>query len=158
MDPAAYVIHSAPGRCRLKIPTMRHSAEYFEQLKLDLIQTEGVEHVQANPLTASVLVLYDDQVLAFEALKSYFDTSAHFELTDQASAENTNVTIWENAAKQLTTFDNQLKETTSGHMDFRSLVFIVFVVLAIRQLQRGAVFGPAATLLWYAVQLLMKKK
>ena len=64
--------------------------------------------------------------------------------------------MWEKAVSGLERFDELLKESTSGHIDFKSLLFILLFLMAVRQLQKGVVFGAAATLFWYALEVLTK--
>ena len=154
MKPSAYVIHTAPGRCRIKIPDKRHDSEYFDALESDLISVTGVKRVTINTITSSVLIQYQEQELPLEDLKSHLDAISHFEMT----AEPKTVTIWEDASQRLNRVDDYLKESSGGQIDMRSLMIVVFVLLAIRQLQRGSILGSASNLLWYATHLVLNKK
>ena len=154
MKPVAYFVHTAPGRCRIKIPDKRHDTEFFEALEPDLINLSGVKRVSINTLTASILIHYNEPELPFEQLNSHLESISHFEM----GSEPRPIAIWEDASQRLTSFDDFLKENSVGQIDFRSLLFIVFVFLAVRQLQQGNVLGSASHFLWYATQLLMGKK
>lgn len=154
MKPNAFFIHTAPGRCRIKIPEKRHDTEFFEALEPDLINVVGVKRVSINTLTASILIHYHEQELPFEQLQSYLDKISHFEM----GGEPKSIAIWEDASQRLTSFDSILKEGSAGQIDFRSLLVILFVLLAVRQLQQGNILGSASNLLWYATQLVMGKK
>lgn len=57
MKPSAYFTHTAPGRCRVKIPEKRHDSDYFKLLLADITNIKGVTQAAANPVSASVLVL-----------------------------------------------------------------------------------------------------
>ncbi|KPJ94881.1 MAG: hypothetical protein AMJ53_04200 [Gammaproteobacteria bacterium SG8_11] len=151
----AYLVHAAPGRCRFKIPSKRGDAEYFHILRETLLDTPGVEQVQVNPLTASALIFYDTEQVDVDDLTAKLQSATQCELSDRPMDTQT---VWEKAVAGVDTFDQHLKEITSGQFDFKSLLFIVLVIMAIRQLQQGAVFGAASTLLWYALQVLMKDK
>ena len=151
----AFLTHTAPGRCRFKIPSKRRDAAYFQALKDALLETSGVEQVQANPLTASVLIFYNTEQVDLNDLTAQLQTANQFELSDRPMDTQT---VWEKAVEGVDTIDHQLKEITSGQIDFKSLLFILLFMMAIRQLQQGAVFGAASTLFWYALQVLMKDK
>lgn len=154
MKPSAYLTHTAPGRCRIKIPDKRHDTEFFDALEPVLINLAGVKRVTVNTLTSSVLIQYREQELPLQELKSHLDSITHFEVT----AEPKPVAIWEDASQRLKSFDDYLKDGSEGQIDFRSLLFVVFVLLAVRQLMQGSVLGSASNLLWYATQLVMGKK
>jgi hypothetical protein len=151
----AYLTHTAPGRCRFKIPSKRRDAAYFQALKDALMDNSGVEQVQANPLTASVLIFYNSEQVDVNDLTAQLQNANQFELSDGPMETQT---IWEKAVEGVDTIDHQLKEITSGQIDFKSLLFVMLFMMAIRQLQQGAVFGAASTLFWYALQVLMKDK
>lgn len=154
MKTSAYLTHSVPGRCRMKIPDKRHDINYFESLLPQLNEVAGITQVLVNPLTASVLIQYQEQTLSLQDLKSRLGTMPQFELTSEPKA----LAVWQDASNRLTGIDNILKQGSAGQFDFRSLLFIVFVILAVRQLQQGAILGSASNLLWYAAQLIMAKK
>ena len=151
-----HLVHSAPGRCRFKIPGKRHDTEYFQDLESELQNTAGIERIEVNPLTASVLVFYDSTRLQLQDLTKQLQSTEHFELTDAETVPTQ--TVWQRAASGLDSVDQMLQESTAGQIDFKSLLFIVLFIMAIRQLQQGVVFSAAATLFWYALQTLIKDK
>ena len=151
----AYLAHTAPGRCRFKIPSKRRDAGYFQALRDTLLDTSGVEQVEVNPLTASVLVFYDAEQVNLNELTAHLQTANQFELTNRPIDTQT---VWEKAVDGVDTIDQQLKEITTGQIDFKSLLFIVLVMMTVRQLQQGAVFAPAITLIWYVSQMLTKDR
>lgn len=156
MKPPAYTSHSAPGRYRLRIPSKRYDTEYFTALESDIAASNpDIGSVIVNPVSASVLILYDQQLLNSQELLAQLNETEHFEISTTPANKTS---IFENASKQVTKFDKHLRESTEEHLDLQSLLFIVFVLMAVRQLRSGAIFGPAATLFWYALQILMKKK
>jgi hypothetical protein len=154
MKPTAYITHSAPGRYRLRIPDKRHDQDFFAGLEPDLAAIEGVERIVTNPVTASVLVMYSDAA-PIDNISEQLAASRHFSVTTQARELEP---LWQRASRFLGNIDSELTKNTSGYVDGRSLLFVVLVMLAIRQLQRGSVFGPAFSLLWFASQLLNKNK
>ena len=156
MKPSAYVIHSSPGRCRIKIPEMRHQYAFFEELEEELAEIDGMEQFIANPVTASVLLIYREQELPSSELQNHLAGSDSFALTERSSMIFT--PLWQEAANALAAFDQGLQKTTAGQFDVRSAFFIMLVLLAVRQLRQGAVLGPGVTLLWYALDLIRDKK
>ena len=151
----AYLTHTAPGRCRFKIPSKRRDAEYFHTLRETLLDTSGVKQVQVNPLTASVLIFYDTEQVDVHDLTAQLQSANQFELSDGPMETQT---VWEQAVDGVGNIDQQLKEITLGQIDFKSLLFILLVMMAVRQLQQGVVFAPAITLIWYVLQMLTQDK
>lgn len=153
MKPSAYFAHTASGRCRIKIPDKRHDTGYFKLLQASITGIRGVTQVTANPVTASVLILFKNQSVTRNDLQSQLQENPYFELCKTPET----MTVWQLASRHLESFDDKLKQGTAGHLDFRSALFILFILLAVRQLQKGAVLGTASTLFWSALQLLEKK-
>ncbi len=53
------VTHALPGRVRLKIPRVKHNPELARKAQENLSRVPGVQKVEANPATGSLLILYD---------------------------------------------------------------------------------------------------
>lgn len=63
------VAHALPGRVRLKIPGVKDNPKLARQAQEKLGQTPGIQRVEANPATGSLLIIYDVAMLAsLEAL------------------------------------------------------------------------------------------
>ncbi|MEZ2128816.1 MULTISPECIES: HMA2 domain-containing protein [unclassified Sinorhizobium] len=58
----AQIVHSIPGRLRIKIPAARDQIPFFADLERKLLAAEGVLDVRVNPAAASVVIMYDDSV------------------------------------------------------------------------------------------------
>ena len=56
--------HALPGRVRLKIPGVKDNPELARQAQEKLGRVPGVQRVEANPATGSLLILYDSALLA----------------------------------------------------------------------------------------------
>lgn len=74
-----YYVHQVPGRLRVKIPSLRSSPEQAWKIQELLDELNGVERSSVNPITGSVLVLYDrDRVDSEEILEALQD-HGHFD-------------------------------------------------------------------------------
>jgi copper chaperone CopZ len=60
--------HSVPGRLRIKIPQLRHQPARGERTKRILQGIDGVTSVTFNPLTGSLVVLFDSDRTAAERI------------------------------------------------------------------------------------------
>lgn len=58
MTTHAVVVHQMPGRVRVRIPEKRHDKDFFSMVEALLPVIDGVEDVETNPLTASVLIKF----------------------------------------------------------------------------------------------------
>jgi copper chaperone CopZ len=86
-----YYVHQVPGRLRIKIPSLRSSAEQAQKIQGVLEELNGVESAAANPVTGSVLVLYDRETVDSEEIlealedRGYLDKSSILSSQDQDS-------------------------------------------------------------------------
>jgi hypothetical protein len=53
------IVHALPGRVRLKLPQIKGNPELARNAQKKLAGVPGIMQVKANPVTGSVLVLYD---------------------------------------------------------------------------------------------------
>jgi heavy-metal-associated domain-containing protein len=56
--------HKLDGRIRIKVPEVQGSPVIAGELESQLAKLNGVTHVQVNPLSGYVLVLFDYQVIS----------------------------------------------------------------------------------------------
>ncbi|WP_292431590.1 hypothetical protein, partial [Methylobacter sp.] len=57
----------------------------------------------------------------------------------------------------LNRFDESLMELSQGLIDSRSLFLLILTGLAVRQIAKGRIMTPAASLLWGAIELLREE-
>jgi Heavy metal associated domain 2 len=67
------LVHSIPGRVRVKIAQLRDNPEFAREIYQGLSGVRGIRRIKANPLTGSLLVLYDPEEMT--ALESLFALS-----------------------------------------------------------------------------------
>lgn len=53
------VVHFLPGRVRLKVPAAKGNPAYIAQVREMFLLVPGVQSLDANPITGSVLIRYD---------------------------------------------------------------------------------------------------
>lgn len=59
MPPIAYVVHSLPGRVRLRVPSRRGDRRYFSQLPGMLQNVSGIAILRVNPAAGSVVLRHE---------------------------------------------------------------------------------------------------
>jgi hypothetical protein len=53
------VVHASPGRIRLKVAGVKDNPVLAEEIRRRIATAQGVQQVETNPITGSVLVLYN---------------------------------------------------------------------------------------------------
>jgi Heavy metal associated domain 2 len=59
MKPRLKIAHQVPGRIRMKIPSAKGNAQQLEQYRETLSLIPGIERVEVNPETGSIVLKYD---------------------------------------------------------------------------------------------------
>jgi hypothetical protein len=68
MKPRLKIAHQVPGRIRMKIPSAKGNPQQLEQYRETLSLIPGIERVEVNPETGSIVLKYDpDQRHDFHA-------------------------------------------------------------------------------------------
>lgn len=68
---ASPYLHVLEGRIRIKIPEIKQSRAHARRVEMLLKNLDGVDHVEANPVTGNVLILFDSQVLSTYGIFDY---------------------------------------------------------------------------------------
>ncbi len=138
--PQAYVVHETPSRLRLKVPARRHDKAYFGAALRILSERMPAARIDANPVTASILICGPDSARLVRDL----DESGPFRISTEPESQ-----IGE-LGRELQTLNRRLLNLSAGRIDARAYIVLALIVSAMFQIARGRVFAPAVTLLWYA--------
>jgi hypothetical protein len=150
--PQARVSHFTTGRLRIKIPEKRRDEEFFDTVKGRLATWNSIDRIEVNAVTASVLMYFSDvgRLFAENALRNDLFAVDYEAL--EADFETQPLTEW--AKGRWTDADLALRRWTSGAADIRTAIFVTLLMAGTYQLFRGNIAAPAATLLWYAGDML----
>jgi Heavy metal associated domain 2 len=156
------VVHAIPGRVRVKIAGLKENADLVREVQGRLSAVQGIQRVEVNPITGSVLILYDRT--AFESLESLLALAAHLSpllpdldfsgLEDWLASENTNGNA-PPVAERLGSFfgglNVKVSETTGG-VDLKFLLPLTLFLLGVRAITVAGkgVFPTWYDLLWFA--------
>jgi hypothetical protein len=156
------VVHAIPGRVRVKISRLKENPVLAREVQARLSTVRGIQYVEVNPVTGSVLVLYDRTTL--ESLDSLLSLAAWFsplfpdlefhELEDWLTSANGNGNAT-SFAERLATFFGDLNakvgETTGG-LDLKLLLPLTLFLLGMRGVLVAGkgVFPTWYDLLWFA--------
>jgi hypothetical protein len=149
--PSARITHFTTRRLRIKVPEKRRDAAFFNFVRGRLAAWDGVDRVETNPLTASILVYFSGaERLLLEAIA----TNDFLDIDFDAIAQPPEPVVTRAAVRSFVTSDRALRGWTQNQIDMRSVVFLLLFVGGVYQLLRGRLSTPAPTLLWYAGSLL----
>jgi hypothetical protein len=152
MLPEAHVSHCTIHRLRIRIPSKRGSNSFFRTMEKGLSTLPGIESVEVNPLTGSVLVCHRS------------DTISICELIRQRCIVN----LKEGGRKRTTSLRQDISQgvravnthvscLTGGKIDLLDVVGLYLIGAGAYQLIKGNFMAPAwYTAFWYAFGILSK--
>jgi hypothetical protein len=157
------IVHAMPGRVRVKISRVKEDSALAQAVQERLAAVQGIQRVEVNPITGSVLVLYDATALEpFDALVSlaewftplfpecdlrefdaWFAASGHANGADAPFAERLSAVFG--------SLNVQVGKTTGG-ADLKLLLPLTLFLLGIRGVLVAGkgVFPTWYDLLWFA--------
>lgn len=147
----AEVRASLPGRMRLYMPAVSQQPELAAQMEAQLEGTGAVHQVTMQPLTGSVLILYDEsQVQAPVVLGAAMKLMG---LDDQVNAPASGK-VQQGVQLLLRAVNQGVLDATGGLLDAKTLAAGALTIAALRsKAQKGWAAPGAMTLLWWAARL-----
>lgn len=151
MRPGARIFHSSPGRLRLKLPSMKENGPYFARLREALAALRGVESVETNPATASVLVIHS---AGREELLKKAQEDGLFVIEDLKVGT---ASLTQRITREFAALDRLVKSATTGQVDLAGIAFLALIGFGAYQLYIGNLQAPAwYAAFWYAFNILLK--
>jgi Heavy metal associated domain 2 len=153
LPPDAYISHVTSGRFRIRIPSKKGDAAFFQSLKELGGPFPNIHEVTANPVTGSILIKHSLEPAIMEDLaRKYFPEQAK-----QIGSPSSN--IHRTVTETYRQVDNKIKKVTGGEMDVGTLSFGALLIMGIYQITRGNFMAPAwYTAFWYAMNIFLKSK
>jgi hypothetical protein len=151
MIPDAVVSHISPGRMRIKIASKKGDAAYFSLLKEFFSKCNGIERLEVNPLTGSVLFLHnlDVKAIAEYALKN------NIFIFNEAVTRRT--VLHRSLSEVFAGINSRIERFTGGDMDLSGTALLALLGLGVFQIGRGNFAAPAwYVAFWYAYNIFMK--
>jgi hypothetical protein len=149
------IVHALPGRLRFRGPARAVSEELAEALR----GLAGVRSCSWSPRTRSILVLFEPETIAAEALTQAvarhagIDESLVVDLAHErpTGARHGRATFAASAAETFRGLDRSVHRATRGLVGLGTLVPLVLTVWAAREITLGRTAPLAwSTALWYA--------
>lgn len=151
MLPEAHVSHCTSHRLRIKIPLKRGSESFFRTMEERFSTLPGIESVEANPLTGSVLLIHQS------------DTQSLCRLIQQRRIVNLKetlkrqTTLRQDITRGVKIVNTHVASMTGGKVDLLDVAGLSLLSAGIYQLLKGNFMAPAwYTAFWYAFGLLSK--
>lgn len=160
-----YIVHTSPGRTRLRLPWLRSDANEATSLADALLRVKGVQEVQVRPYTGSVLCLHDPRELSLEGLLEAVRRSTGVDVLLRPGEEPPDgdallrsLTTGSGVARAASTFFKNVNvdvlRATEGHMDLGTLTTLTFAAAgAVEVAVKGKLPPPPwFSLGWWAFQ------
>ena len=148
MLPRAIIKHQVQHRTRIQFPTRRKSKSFFSEIEKALHTFEGLEVLEVNPLTGSILFIHRGDLETVRKLakeKHLFDLDLSPPLPQS----------WiEDSFLQLDHLDTRIDKATQGAYRLPSATALTLIGLSFVQIFRKFYLPPASSLLMDAYQLL----
>lgn len=155
--PKARVSHQSRKRLRIRIPSERGNEAYFARLREVLAGHQGVEAVEINRLTGSVLLLGDG--LDPQAVRAVGQEKGLFGIEATGNpGRNPPSHLPGVAVKPLQGLQNGMDQLTGGNLNLSGLIFFALLGTGVHQILRGNFTAPPwYTAFWYAFGVFTKQ-
>lgn len=151
MAQALHIAHQLPGRVRLRPSGQNLTADELTRLTEAIASLPGVIACIGRLVTGSLIVEHEGD---FAGIAEEAAAQALFELVEAPAPKSVRLT----AEEGLTYADLRLRELSNGQFDLRSALGTLILGLAVLQLARGQIVGPAMTLLLQSIDLLAGRR
>lgn len=88
MEDRAHYMHHLPGRLRVRNPMFRNNPSLMGEIEHCFKAAQGVSKIAANPLTGSVTLTYDPDVLAPEKVLEIFEACEYIDAKNAATLDS----------------------------------------------------------------------
>lgn len=158
MLPEAFVTHMTAGRLRIKIPSKKGERSYFSSLQERFSGLPGVQKIEVNPLTGSVLVRHSLSVkeLDLKVLSGYTEAGGLFKLGAPNGAEKP---VSNKINGTFRRADEKVREFTKGELDLSTAAVLGLLGVGVVQMVRGKTAAPAwHVAFWYAFNIFLNNQ
>jgi hypothetical protein len=150
MLPEAHVSHQTARRLRIKVPSRRGDERYFESLRELFSALAGIERVEANPLTGSLLLVHSTDV---DAIAEHALANDLFRLLGPPGQ----LPLARKIRAAYHRLNERVENFSRGELDIPSLSVLALLGLGASEIARGRLVTPAWYLaFWYALAILWR--
>ncbi len=158
MLPEAHISHQTSGRLRIKIPSQKGNKAYFSSLKERFSDFPGVQKIEVNPLTGSVLVLHtiDLNKIDLKMISEYTEQSGLFRF-EQANPSAGSVS--QRVVESFQDANRKVERFTGGEVDLPTMAFVGLLGFGLFDMARGKTAAPAwHVAFWYALNIFLSNQ
>lgn len=154
MLPEAIISHHTARRLRLHIPKHKRDATFFARIRDELARCEGVERVEANPSTGSVLIHHRSTL---GTIAQFAETAKLFAVAVEEAPLNP-TSLATRVTNGVSKLNRQLVTATHGAMDLTSISALGLTIGGvIRGVMCKKKFLPGGgDMIWWAITLLAR--
>lgn len=143
--PEAFPVHETRRRVRLRVPSRRGDAAFFDEARRTLATTPGVLDVRTDPRTGSVLIGHDGSIAAIAAAARERGLFAWSGVGDRD--------VLRELGAHLRAADATLAARTNGRWSIDAIGFYILIAAGVWQATRGPFLPAGATLLMKALSM-----
>jgi len=162
--PSFKLVSSLPGRRRYRASKL--SPELAKLLEEQLVKLNYVKSVQANPVSGSILLVFDEAYEAdVEQLAQWLErkffggvaakiSQGFGKMAAMASSEAHAGSITRSIRNTARAFSQWIKDHTCGWFDMSSLASLLFLLRGLRKMMLTKQYPSGSQMLWWAVTLM----
>ena len=148
-----YISHESPGRLRIKFPVHKGDENFFTKLGKRLLSCPGVQKIEANPSTGSVLLLHESDT---QAIVEFARGKKIFHLSEPKKGESP---VHQNLISSFAGLNERVKSAMSGQVDLWGITSLLLIGAGVYQVARGNLVAiPWYTALYYGSNILLKSR
>jgi hypothetical protein len=150
MLPRAYISHQIENRIRFYLPQEKGNLTFFSEIEKKLLKCDGVVQVQANPITGSILILYEGD------LSTVIQEAKKVSLFKLEPAIQGPTKWTEDVLEKLEKVDKEIIVASNSNFSLVSLAALGLFGAGVFQLSRRQFFPAASSLFTDACRILMQ--
>jgi hypothetical protein len=155
MLPEAYISHMISRRLRIRIPSRKGDVLFFGEMHKKLSCFDGIERVEVNALTGSVLLIH---AVDLREIADFARQNNLFSILD-TKIYRKQTYVSRKISETFRDINHKVIISTKGFANIPDLLVLTFLGLSIFQISRGNFMAPAwYTALWYAMNIFMKSQ
>jgi hypothetical protein len=137
----------------LRFPSRKGDGAFFDLVQKQLFKCEGVEKVEVNPLTGSVLVIHQSST---QAIGEFLGKAG---MPFPGDSDSGATQLRRQVSASFSGLNSQIKKAVGGEIDLWNLVFLFLIGSGVYQVARGNIAAiPWYTAFYYAFNILSKAK
>ncbi|HWO09398.1 MAG TPA: hypothetical protein VNN80_07955 [Polyangiaceae bacterium] len=143
--PLARIVHSIPGRARLRATDIKGDASALDALRTAIEAAPAVQNVSVNVLTGSLVVEHQGEL---EELTEELERRGTLRIETEVRQHYLG-----HIHRALAESDERLKQASNGRIDMETVTFFGFLAGGVYQCFNNHALPAGVTLLRYAVEL-----